>query len=227
MSKVLAVTGYVPLPILNVSESKYRELGSQLLAACPDHVAFDYDPLDKCWAHRFVKSMMPHHASPSLPADRFPDEWTALSSSIVNLNKTWWLCRAQKMEPHYDFYVWIDYGILKQTGMTPGVISDFLAAVATKGTKDAIVAPGLVDKGEPMSWSAHHTRFCGSVLIVPAELTVLFHADVVSTVYAHVHGTHTLSYDVNYFAAVERNGVVPFRQYRAWWDATQFTNYAG
>ncbi len=227
MNKVKMVTGYCPLPILNVSEARYRELGQELVSAVPfdqDFAEFAADTVERCWAYRYIKSMMPHPAGP-VPPDRFPDEWTACCSAIVNINKTRWLTQA--LDDGTDIYVWIDYGILKQQGMLPEHVTEFLRKVETDGKRDEIVFPGLVDKADAMSWATHHTRFCGSVLIVPRQFVVPFHAEMTRVVHAHVHGTGTLSYDVNYFAAVERNGFLPFRQYRAWWDQTQFTAYEG
>lgn len=225
MNKVKLVTGYCPLPILNVSEEKYRAHGETMKQVSPvPWVAYDEDPVDKCWSHGFVKSMKPHFAG-TYPRDRFPDEWTACCSAIVNLNKTKWLTDALKDDNESDVFVWVDYGILKQTGMLPTHLVNFLLDVKDNGEMDAIVFPGLVDKDEPMSWGVHHTRFCGSVLVVPRDMVWPFHAAVMQAVHAHVHGTGTLSYDVNYFASVERSHEFCFRQYRAWWDQTQFTAY--
>ena len=123
-----------------------------------------------------------------------------------------------------DIFVWIDYGIFKQHHITADAIRKFLFEVALRGSATHIAAPGLIDPA-PVDWGQFHTRFCGSVVVIPRALVDEYRSRMGGTAALHMINSRTLSWEVNYLAEIERDCSLPIRQYKAWWDASQFTNY--
>ena len=179
MQKVKVVSGYIPIPgILNVTESGFREYGARLKKACPCPTEF-FDmttpvALRHTWMARWL-SQQPwgnevQSSDPAPDPARFAAPGIKLLSNFVMHQKYEWLALAAINDPVPDVFVWLDYGVLKQSDMTELVVTDFLQRLERKSVVDEIIAPGVrAIKVEPVpseSWD----RFCGSVVIVPRRL---------------------------------------------------------
>lgn len=227
MLKVKAVTAFVPLNVKHLNPEQYKALGDQLVAAVgPENIrVFNDYPLEACTFAAFAGYP---HIDKRLYEDRYDDPLEMSRSSVVQHNRTSWAMMAAAEEPDVDVWVWIDYGVLKQgdfTGkpVTGEAIRHFLEAVA-EGSVDDVPFPGIWEERKVADHEANW-RFCGSTHVWPKKHLQAIHAVYLTEVHLFLHRTGCLPYDMTVWAAVERTGCAPFRQYLANHDATQFTNF--
>jgi hypothetical protein len=209
------VTGYVPLADHPRSAEEYGVLGEKL-GGVPVRKAAFYQRVEETWLHRFVKHLQ---VIPRVSAGDNPQKNT-LAYHCVNHQKTEWLLAAVEKYPEDDVYVWVDYGIFHQPGITNEVIYNFMERVQN----DAIYAPGCYDKPVAVISAAPCWRFCGSVLAVPKMFVPMLHYACVRTAQQHIRSTNNVEWEINTIARVEKNERLPFHWYRADHNATQFTN---
>ena len=226
--QVLVVTGHVPraFPSRHLSYEQFRSLGDQLKSAAVGRiVAFDEErSVNDLWAYHLLEAnpnLMP--ADPNPPSDRFDGPADAVISNIVCHERFEWVRRAAELHPDVDVFVWIDYSVFKQPGVTAEVIRDYLNAIETTAS-DAVIAPGVWPK-VAINDSRPHWRFVGSTWICPRDLVAPL-ADLANHV-LHIRTTHTgkITWDVNTLSYVELLDVLPFRWYLGNHDHTPFTGF--
>lgn len=228
MKKVKVLTGYFPaFPAKHLNETQFRQIGKKLIDAIPDQIRVFGDgyTLKDCWAHRFLAQnpeLMPSDRNPA--PDRFASPQDMVASNIAILQRFKWLQLAAAAEPDVDMWVWLEYTICKQPGVTGPVIRKFLEDVA-KYPVYSMSIPGCWDKG-PVDDGTICWRFCGSAWVCPWTLVDPLLQAVQTVVQLRTKMTGTISWDVNTLAFVELMNVVPIRWYRGNHDASQLTNYA-
>lgn len=131
--------------------------------------------------------------------------------------------RAAELHPDVDVFVWIDYSVFKQPGVTAEVIRDYLDAIETTPI-DAVNAPGVWPK-VAIDDSRPHWRVVASTWICPRDLVVPL-ADLANLV-LQIRTTHTgkITWDANTLSHLELLDVLPFRWYLGNHDQTQFTGF--
>ncbi|CAB4372025.1 MAG: hypothetical protein F2947_08155 [Actinobacteria bacterium] len=227
--KILVVTGHVPraFPSRHLSFEQFRGLGDQLKLAAEGRIlVFDGDrAVEDLWAHRLLVAnpdLMP--ADPDPPADRFDGPADAVTSNIVCHERFEWVRRAAELHPDIDVFVWIDYSVFKQPGVTAEVIRDYLDAIE-RTPVDSVTAPGVWPK-VAIDDSRPHWRFVASTWMCPRELVVPL-SDLANLV-LEVRATHTgkITWDANTLSYVELLDVLPFRWYPGDHNETQFRGFS-
>lgn len=226
MSAIL-VTGFVPdaYPAKHLSASECRDLGDRLADAAGDRLVAYEDPWLGCWAADLVRRhrvRLP--SSRFLPTDRFESPEDYVRSNVVLLQRFQWLARAAAAHPEADTLAWVEWTVLKQNGVTPEVIRQFVADLDRHPCR-GIAAPGCwpmspIDDGEA------HWRFVGSCLVVDRTCVHPLLTAIQTVASLRIALTGKISWDMNTLAYVELLGVLPFRWYAANHDETQFTRYA-
>ena len=213
--KVAVVTGYVPIPGHPRNSEEFERLAGNLreLSAAPVH-AFRCELMD-CWLYAHVTDRQVMHAVADNPAKN------TVAYHVVQHQKTAWLVQALDTAPDTDVFVWLDYGIFSQPGVTARAIDDYLRRIRPT---PSVVLPGAWPRSAAADWQNPDWRFCGSSFVVPRELAHRFH-EAVSEVTLERLSEGRLTWEVNDWAEVERRDLVPMRWYRATHDQTQFTNY--
>lgn len=235
--RVQAVTAWVPMPIpfRHQTVDQYKQWGASLSAALPGKLTtLDPYPFTDCWVYQWLKrkpldwvlTLTPMTAG---PADRFVHPHHMLICNIVQHERTTWARKAAWEHPKADVVVYIDYGVLKQGDFTgrrvhKDHISAFVQRIEAQQIMDDIPFPGCWVKGTPCETDANW-RFVGSTHIWPRK-----YLDAIDKAYKEetikfIERTNTIPLDLPIWAAVEQRGDLPFRQYVANHDATQFTNY--
>ena len=226
--KALAVTGFVdaPFPARHLTGSQCADLGGRLKETLGDRLhSFNAGwRLQDCWAYKLLEDnpgLMPSCASP--PADRFHEPADMTKSNIVLLQRYWWMRKAAEFYADVDVFAWVEYTVLKQSGVTPDVLRSFVDSLE-RHPCEAVTLPGCWGKGLINDAEAHW-RFVGSCWVCPRHLLApLFDAvETVASLRARLTGK--LSWDMNTMAYVELMDVLPVRWYPANHDETQFTNY--
>ena len=225
--KVKAITGYFPaFPAKHLSEDQFRAHGKKLVDAIPDQIRVFGDgyTLKDCWAHRFLlqnPDLMPSDRNPA--PDRFATPQDMVASNIAILQRFQWLKTAAASDPDVDVWVWLEYTVMKQPGVTAAVIQQFMRDVA-RSAHPYISIAGCWDKA-PVDDGAICWRFCGSSWTCPWTLVDPLMKAVSAVVQLRTQMTGTISWDVNTWAFLELLNVVPIRWYKGNHDQTQFTNY--
>jgi FkbM family methyltransferase len=215
VTKVAVVTGYVRIPGHPRTAEEYEQLGAQLheLRAAKIHVF--RDELESCWLSEHVRDREVEHAVFDNPKKN------TLSYHVVQHQKTAWLVRALEADPEADVFVWIDYGIFSQPGITTAVIDDFLRRV---GSRSEIAIPGCSAKPSGL-FDQPDWRFCGCSFVVARDLVRVFHEAVRHVTLERLDTTGRVTWEINDWAEVDRRKMLPIRWYRANHDLTQFVNY--
>lgn len=221
--KVSVVSAFVPLEVKHLSPDEYHAYGNRLRSVCGDRLHVFEHPLNECWAYGF-HDMPPAAAT---PGDRYASAQAHVASNIVQHNRTSWALRLQKTNPS-DVVVWFDYAILKQGAwrnnpVTEDHVRDFLQKLERMDVLEDIPFPGI----EPMKVVDPHGnnwRFCGSTHIWPTQFLPQIHQEYRHELYQFVHRYRAVPLDLAIWPAVEFNSGLPFRWYKAEYDATQLTN---
>jgi hypothetical protein len=226
---VKAITGYFPaFQAKHLSEAQFRGYGDQLQAVLGPYLRTFGEGyvLRDCWAHRFLErnpNLMPSDRAPA--PDRFATPQDMVASNIAILQRFSWLLMAMVSEPEVDQWVWLEYTIMKQPGVTAAVIKQFMDDVYHKEFP-AVSIPGCWNKA-PVDDGAICWRFVGSVWVCPRQLVIDFVKAAQNVISLRTENTGTISWDVNTLAFVELMNIVPIRWYPGNHDASQLTNYLG
>ena len=230
---VMVVTGYTPLGVLNMSNEKFRELGAQLIEACADGGAlvhsFDGFPLHDVWLYRWLFENDRLDIEPARPVapDRFKTMLHKVQSDCMQNQKMEWVRSAYADNPvEADVYVWIDYGVLKQQGMSKEVITRFIQKVIAFPPTDKIISPGLRDldkEDHQHSWE----RFTGALHVIPRQFVTKMALAMADEATAMIRQTNRLWFETDTLVHLERRNELPFQHYRCWWGASIFENYKG
>jgi hypothetical protein len=234
MINLQVVTGYVPIANHPRTAAEYGELGDKLRDVKAPLKAF-YTQLQACWLKRYIDEQ-PFKVT---PCEGDNPAKNSLAYHIVNHQKVMWLQEAAA-ESKADTFIWMDYGICHQPGVTADVINEFLGAVA----KDDLAIPGCWDgpqildyrDSDPIPDISRATdfiddnnpcwRFCGSLMIVPKQFVLPLAIATMKQASETIKRTHRVPWEVNTLARVERRyRVLPIRWYKADHNETQFTNY--
>lgn len=226
MKKVKVVTAYVPLDVKHLNAEKYHEYGRRLADVCGDRLHFfDNFPLADCWLSKENPPMLP--AAP-VPSDRYATPADNVRSNIVQHSRTQWALAALASVPDTDVIVWLDLAIFKQgywngNPVTEKAVADFLHKVETVDF-EGIPFPGIED-AQPIKPHSNNWRFCGSTHIWPVQyldrIDYLYRMGVRS----FIHTFKCTPLDLAIWPAVENVSGLPFRWYKAEYDATQLTNF--
>ncbi len=217
--RVKFVTAYVPLLTMpHRSDAEYRRLGDQLQRMDLDVRAYVDFPLAQCWLYQHLITL------PELPKAEAAGNLSknTLAYHIVQHSKTQWLRMAYEEDPTADVYVWVDYGILKD----PSAISEsHLYRYAEVVNADSIAAPGYMLRDIPFGPGGPHWRFCGTMFACPAPYVVPFDVAVQETGKRLVAEHNVVSFEINTWAAVELQNILPIRQYHAVHDHSMIECY--
>lgn len=219
------ITAFVPLKVKHLTSDAYHELGRQLEAACGDNFRFfDNFPLDDCWLAKENPPLVP---ASETPADRYETREDHARSNIVQHSRTQWARMAAAEDPDADWIVWLDLGIMKQGAwlnnqITHEHVVEFLNTVETLPL-GIIPFPGI-EGCKPVDPTGNNWRFCGSTHIWPAHfLPLIDHAYKFYT-REFIRKHKTIPLDLAVWPTVEERSGLPFRWYKAEYDATQLTN---
>jgi hypothetical protein len=218
------VTGYIPIQGHPRAASTYGELGEIFTKLDCVGAEFNvhpfYEQVGETWLWKLIKNQ-PYDVSHS--AGDNPKK-NSLAYHCVNHQKFGWLLKAALADPTAETYVWMDYGIAHQKGVTPDVINEFMASIR----KDDFAIPGCWPKeGLAINDFFPCWRFCGSVFVVPRKHLKKLYKGVKYAVAQHMQKHRNLPWEVNTLAEAEKKMLVPpIRWYAADHDASMFTNYA-
>jgi hypothetical protein len=224
--RIKVVTAFVPLKVKHLTADSYHEYGRQLAAACgPERFQlYDNFLLEGCWLYREHPPLVPASAT---PGDRYETIEDHAKSNIVQHSRTQWALQAVKDDPSVEVVVWLDLAIMKQGAwlgnqITPGHVVDFLEQVE-KLPSGIIPFPGIAERG-PVDPSGNNWRFCGSTHIWP-----VCYLQAIDTSYRFhtrefIRKHRTIPLDLAVWPTVEERSGLPFRWYKAEYDATQLTN---
>jgi hypothetical protein len=207
------VTAYVPIVDHPRGVQEYGELGEKLGGVPVRKKAF-YQEVGTTWLAEYLR-LLPFRPSWST-ADN--PQKNSLAYHCVQHQKTSWL-RQAAAEYDDDIFVWIDYGIFHQPGVCNEAIVRFMEGL----DDEAIYAPGCWPMG-PVHQDRPCWRFCGSVLAVPARLVNDLDDAVRREAKDHVAFCRNVEWEVNTWARVEQNQLLPWRWYQADHDVSQFWN---
>lgn len=226
MSRVGVVSAYVPLNVKHLSPDTYRALGRRLKNACGgrDHFFEDF-PLEDCWLSWENPPMIP---AGETPADRYDTPEDHVRSHIVQHSRTQWAVRAAAENPELETIVWLDYGILKQGDWTRKPVQvDHIRDLLDKLEKyplDHIPFPGIEEQ-KPVNPFGNNWRFCGSTHIWPVKFLPAIDRAYRFELRQFIRQYGKVPLDLAIWPAVEKNSGLPFRWYKAEYDATQLTNF--
>jgi hypothetical protein len=210
MSAIKVVTGYIPLSTHTRSQNEYHKLGERLLSLPVDIDCYFDTRLEDCWLWQAA------HELQELPRVGYSDNArkNTMEYFCIVHQKTEWLERAQKHNPDVDVFVWMDYGIFHLPGITECGILDFLKEI--EHSRPTIVEiPGRMPFSESIDTWKPYWRFCGGVLVCPAALVGPFNAAVKKTAIESMTESSRVTWEVNTWALVEKQRLVPIRQYHA------------
>lgn len=235
MTKIIVTSSYVPLRVKHLSREAYEHLGRRLMGACSNHAQmtfWDPFPFDQCWLYRELPhgNLWETPAAPT-PSDRYDTPAEYVKSNIVQHNRTQWAVDAWKQFPDADVVVWLDYGILKQGGwnnnqLTEEHVGEFLDKVAAVNEWNDIPFPGIEGK-KPVDIHGNNWRFCGSTHIWPTKYLMDIHRAYQFETRKFIRNHQCVPLDLAIWPAVEENSGLPFRWYKAEYDASQLTNFPG
>src|ERR1700676_3462997 len=156
MRKLKVVTGYVPIMGHPGTPAEYGALGERLRELKAPVQPF-YGAITSCWLYKLIE-VLPF--SPIWAVAENPQKNT-LAFHCVQHQKFDWLYQASRMDDEADTFVWLDYGIMHVSGVTPAVINNFLERVKKNDTAIPGCWPiGPIDDDTPC-W-----RFCGGLMVV-------------------------------------------------------------
>lgn len=215
--QIKIVTGYVPIPGHPRSAAEYGELGEKMYRNVQAPVKAFYTQLDRCWLYRemYNRNWNIDHYEGDNP------EKNTLEYHIVQHQKAEWLLAALLQDQTPDTFIWMDYGIAHQPGVTPEVVNEFLPKVA----KDDFAIPGAWDRPEVVEMQYPCWRFLGSLWIVPKQYVAPLSMAFKKTAKKIMNDTRRISWEVNTLARIEKLNKLPIRWYAGDHNETQFTHY--
>lgn len=220
---IKVVSTFIELPEHPRPPEEYHKLGKQLIEAvrlgewplwCVQL------PIEQCWMYRWFKDrkLHPTHSQGDNPRKN------TLAYHIVQNQKIETLLLAAQMDerPEVDTFCWIDYGIFHVPGVTAAVIASFLERAQHE---KAIAIPGCWGPDTPPNDSFPHWRFCGGVLVCPRKYLFELDTYVKTLTMRYITETNNVTWEVNYWAHLEKAFKLPLWWYQADHDASMFTAY--
>jgi hypothetical protein len=219
----MVVTGYVRLENHTRKPEVYEKLGYQLSDALGDHPleVFFHRDLRDLWLTRWLEAQPPMQPPLSWSKGDNPSK-NSLEYHCIQHQKIAWLAKAADKNPSVDTFIWMDYGIFSQPGMTAEVIRDFLSRIR----KNDFAIPGCWPRAAEYDDNVPCWRFLGSLMIVPrAEMRRLAEC-FISMTRLYIRLMKNVTWEVNTLARIEPYlDKSNFRWYEADHNATQFTRY--
>lgn len=220
------VTAFVPLKVKHLTGDAYHEYGRQLEAACGDRFRFfDNFPLDDCWLAKENPPLVPASETPS---DRYETREDHARSNIVQHSRTQWALKAlaEELCPP-DFIVWLDLAVMKQGAwlnnqITATHVVEFLETVENLPL-GIIPFPGIEER-KPVDPTGNNWRFVGSTHIWPVHFLPEIDRQYKFYTREFIRKHKTIPLDLAVWPTVEERSGLPFRWYKAEYDATQLTN---
>jgi hypothetical protein len=226
MQNVKVVTAFVPLGVKHMTADAYHELGQRMLGATGGRYRFfDNFQIEDCWSYSECVGKPPATAT---PADRYASPDDHVRSHIVQHTRTQWALAALEEDPSIQTIIWLDLGILKQGAwlnnqITPAHVAAFVDKVAARRLDD-IPFPGIAGPG-PINPHGDNWRFCGSTHIWPAQYLRDIHRAYKVSVINFLNSYKSVPLDLAIWPTVERTSGLPFRWYKAEYDASQLENF--
>ena len=218
--QIALVTGYIPIQGHPRSAKDYGELGENMFGKLSGdfYIHPFYEGVDQTWLFKTIWAWGKNvsHSVADNP------QKNSLAYHCVQHQKFEWLLRAKQLSPKTKMFVWIDYGIGYLPGVTPDVVMDFMASIKLNdfAIPGCIEREGLVINDYWPCW-----RFCGGVMVVPANKVYQLYKGIKTAVAKHIEKTNNISWEVNSLARAEPN-LPPIRWYKADHNETMFTNYS-
>jgi hypothetical protein len=213
------VTGYIPIEGHPRTPEMYGALGEKLGGVPVPKAAF-YQRVEETWLRKYASSLL---FPPKISEGDNPAKNT-LAYHCTNHQKTEWLLNAVEKYPDEDWYVWVDYGIFSQPGISNQIIYEMFERLI-QTPPDKIYIPGCWDKSSIIESATPCWRFCGSMFAVPKKFVPMLHYACVKTAFKHVRATNNIEWEINTLARIEKHERLPFHWYRADHNGTQFTNF--
>jgi hypothetical protein len=155
---------------------------------------------------------------PILPEHRNPTKDTLEFLQLMNAKPEFLKRAADLVSVKAKNYVWFDFGILKISKNPETFIKRLSrAAEAVEHTPGKIIIPGCISRERinvPQLFSSPVWRFCGGIVIVPAQLIDTFHAYQNEQLKKCVE-RNVLTWEVNIWATIEQAHPELFHWYAA------------
>jgi hypothetical protein len=223
MARVAVVSGFIEISNHPRTGQDYSALGKQLEEAIEPYEGFFFDSDQQTVGGTWLAKWL--HGQPNIThsiADNA--EKNSLNYHEVQHEKFQWLSVAGTMAPDFDFYVWIDYGILHVPGVTAAVIKPFLDRVEDYGGH--VRLPGCWPKTQDIRHDIPWWRFCGGLMCVPKPLLKPFTRLAMALAMRQIAETHNVEWEVNTLARLELTGQIPILWYKADHNETMFCDKA-
>lgn len=216
MAKVRIVTGYVPIPNHPRTAEEYGRLGERFKEITAAPIIPFYTALPQCWLWKAAwETPNLTHSEGDNPAKN------TIAYHAVNHQKTTWLMQASLYDDDADIFVWMDYGVFHLPGVTGAVIDEFIRKLDDK----CIYIPGCWAEPVIIYDDSPCWRFCGTVLVCPRKYCIKLDETMKRNVYSHVAKTKNISWEVNTWARVEKDRILPIKWYRADHNEQLFTGF--
>ena len=221
-AKVRVITGYVRLEGHPRPPAEYEALGQRLSGALGlADIGVYYQKVPDLWLTQFLEKLPPMEP-PLRAATGDNPKKNSLEYHCIQHQKFAWLARAANEDQESDTFVWMDYGIMSQPGITGEIIQDFLRKIR----KNDFAMPGCWGPTPDPMDSFPCWRFCGSLMIVPRADTHQMLQLVQAVTRLYVRSMKRVTWEVNTLARCEPMlKKVGLRWYSADHNATQFTHY--
>ncbi len=215
MTKVCIVTGFTPIPDHPRKEEEYNILARHFTEIAHVPRLVYRTALQNCWLRQWLDR---NNLSGVFVSRGDNPAKNTLAYHIVQHQKTEWLKWATQDDAYSDTFVWLDFGIFHQPGVTAAVISEFLKRVR------------LNDFAIPGCWPVGHSgepnwRFCGSTAVVPRDKVSIFDSMTRMVTKDRAREQNRVSWEINDWADAEVEHGLPVRWYSADHNEKQFTNY--
>lgn len=221
--KTRVVLGYVRLEDHPRSPATYEALGQRLSDALGDHpLAVYYERVADLWMTKFIESLPPMQP-PLKWAQADNPQKNSLEFHCVQHQKFAWLERAANEDQESSTFIYMDYGIFSQPGMSAEVIRSFLRRVRKNDFAFPGCWPATLD---PISDEYPSWRFLGSLMVVPrGEIRRLVECMQAMT-RLYIRTMKKVPFEVSMMARIEPLlKKTNFRWFLANHDASQFSNY--
>ncbi len=229
MLNVTVVTAFIPLSVKHLSVDQYKEFGARLKRACGERMcAFEGYDLSACWLTTHPELVW--KPATETPADRYSSPEEHIRSHIIQHSRTQWALKALEERPQTEVVVWLDYALLKQgewrnNPITEDHVVEFLGKVSN-GQWDGIPFPGI-EAAKPIDPHGNNWRFCGSTHIWPVRYLRAIDKCYRVKLLQFMRCYDCTPLDLAIWPLVERDSGLPFKWYKAEYDATQLTNFPG
>jgi hypothetical protein len=221
--KVKVVTAFVPIAGHPRSLEAYGKLGEKLDGVLLDANVTSYfdQQIPDLWLTKFLEKLPPLEPPLKWAKGDNPQKNT-LEYHCVQHQKFAWLARAANEDQESDTFVWMDFGICSQPGITTEVVQDFLKRIK----KNDFAMPGCWPPVDDPLDEYPCWRFCGSLMIVPRTDTYRMLELMQALTRLYIRSMKQVTFEVNMLARAEKLlKKAGLRWYQADHNAKQFANY--